>query len=167
MPASLRWPALIVAASLTLLGCAASAHFYSKNGQVYREVTGQAVRCEENEIHAVIAAGGFPIGVIDARGLSTRANEDDLADKAAKIAAKNGGTHILLTERGIDSFTVTNPEQKQRTCTRNDATVDCTTTYTAATTSIFEKPTAKFVVFVIPPERWPSLPPALQPHFER
>jgi hypothetical protein len=154
-------PALIL--SVVLWGCAASAHFYSKNGQAYPPLTQQAVRCEENEIRAVIAAGGFPIGVVDARGLRIDATDNDLAYTAAKVAAKNGGTHVLLTEKGIETFTVTTPGQVQKQCQAGDGTVDCETTFTPPTTSTYEKPTAKFVVFVVPRQGWARLPPTLQP----
>lgn len=152
---------------LALSGCAASAHFYSKNGQVYPELTAQAVRCDEGEIRAVMNAGGFPIGVIDAKALRINASDDDLAVTASRIAGKNGGTHVLLTEKGIETFTLVNPAQKQRQCVREYGKLDCTTTYTDATTSTYEKPTAKFVVFMVPRERWGQLPPMLQPRAAR
>ena len=62
---------LVAAALLSavLAGCAASAQFYSKNGQDYSRLTDQVVLCEDAEIQTVMAAGGFPIGVVDARAL--------------------------------------------------------------------------------------------------
>lgn len=155
--------ALLAIALFSLFGCAASAHFYSKTGRSFEAVTKRAVRCEENEVAAVTAAGGEPIGTISAAALSVQATDEDVAEKAYKTAAKNGGTHVLLTEKGIDYFTVTTPGQKEKNCTDNGETVDCKTTYTEPTTSVYEKPTAKFVVFRVPAENWAKLPPQLRP----
>jgi hypothetical protein len=155
--------ALAATLSLALGGCAASAQFHSKNGQTLAPLTAQAVCCEENEIQAVMAAGGVTVGVIDAKALTTDATDDDVAAKAAKIAAKNGGTHLLRTEKGFESFTLTYPETYEKRCTAAAGTRDCQTTHTPPTTSTYIKPTAKFVVFAVPRQSWDQLPPALVP----
>jgi hypothetical protein len=147
--------------------CAATATFHSKNGRTYDRITERAVRCDENEAKTVVAAGGEAIGTIDARALSVRAGDDDVADKAAVVAAKSGGTHIVLTDKGVEYFTVTNPGVEQRHCVKDGHDVDCETTYTPATETTYAKPTASFLVLRIPLAGWEKLPDALRPSASR
>jgi hypothetical protein len=155
--------ALFVAAA----GCAASASFHSKTGRAFPRVTPQAVKCDENEAKRVAAAGGEVIGTIDARALTVQATDEDLIDKAAVVAGNNGGTHLVLTDKGVEYFTVYNAGQERTQCAQGDGTVDCQTTYTPPTTSTYEKPTAKFVVFRVPQARWAELPDSLRPGLAR
>jgi hypothetical protein len=46
---------------------------------------------------------------------------------------------------------------------KREGEVECQTTYTPETTSTYEKPTAKFVVFRVPPPSWARLPESLRP----
>jgi len=153
----------LVALSVPLSGCVASAKFYSKTGAEYVPLTHRAVRCDEGEVDAVLAAGGLPIGTISARSLAVIATSDDVVEKALRNAARSGGTHAVLTERGMESFTVTNPGRVEKRCVRDGDVVDCQRTFTPPTQTTYEKPTAKLVVFRVPPERWAALPPTLRP----
>jgi hypothetical protein len=161
-------PALLSIAVLTLAGwlvpgCAASAQFHSKTGKEFTPIVAQAVRCDEAEVGTVIAAGGILIGTIDARALAVRATDDDVADKAAKVAAENGGTHLVLTERDVESFTYTQPGHEDTECREVNGARDCRTTVTAPTQTTVDKPTAKFVVLRVPRQNWPQLPTTLRP----
>jgi hypothetical protein len=154
---------LAAVALAAAVGCAASATFHSKTGREFPRVTRQAVRCDEDEAKRVAATGGEVIGTIDARAITVQATDEDLADKAATVAGDNGGTHVVLTDKGIEYFTVYNAAQEHTQCAEAQGTVDCQTTYTPASTSTYEKPTAKFVVFRVPPARWGELPDSLRP----
>ena len=153
----------LAALGAPLSGCAASAKFYSKTGAEYDALVHRAVRCDEGEVNAVLAAGGMPIGTIATRSLTVLATSDDLFEKALRTAARNGGTHVVLTERGIESFTVTNPGRVEKRCVNDGYAIDCQRTYTPPTQTTYEKPTAKFIVLRVSPERWGALPPSLRP----
>ncbi|APR76511.1 Hypothetical protein A7982_01858 [Minicystis rosea] len=155
--------ATVVSLAAPLAGCVASAKFYSKTSAEYAPLVYRAVRCDEGEVNAVLAAGAMPIGTISARSLAVIATNDDLFEKALRTAGKSGGTHVVLTERGLESFTVTNPGTVEKRCVRNGDMIDCQRTFTPPTQTTYEKPTAKFVVLRVPPERWAALPPALRP----
>jgi hypothetical protein len=150
-------------AALSTMACMATAQFHSKTGRAFPPLTHQAVRCDEGEVTTVTAAGGEPIGTISGQGTSWQSTQDDIADKVAVVAAKSGGTHVLLTERGLDSFQVVNPGQESTECARDRALVQCQTTYVPPTTSTYVKPTAQFVVFRVPRENWEKLPLGLRP----
>lgn len=147
----------------TLSGCSASAQFHSKTGRAYRPVTAQAVQCDEPEARLVASAGADVIGTISAKGLHVRASDEDLVEKAAAVAAAKGGTHVVLTDKGVEQFTVHSPAQKTKQCVRDDNEVQCQTTYTPASERTYSKPTASFVVLRLRPEDWPRLPSALRP----
>jgi hypothetical protein len=146
-----------------LSACAATAHFHSRTGADYAPVAIRAIACSEDEARAVTAAGGIPIGTVDAKALAVNATEGDLTDKAAKVAADRGGTHVVLTARGIESFTYAQPGQSETVCQRVEGGRDCQTTYTPPSETTVEKPTAAFVVFRVPPEKWTALPESLRP----
>jgi hypothetical protein len=148
---------------LVLGACAATAQFHSKTGREYAAVAQSAVRCDEQEMPAVMNAGGMIIGTIDAHGMTLQATDGDVADKAAKVAAESGGTHVLLTEKGEEIYTQFNPAQTNTQCQSTDGAVNCQETYTPASTSTYTKPTAKFVVVRVPPENWAKLPETLRP----
>lgn len=151
------------ALALAVTGCATSAHFHSKTGRAYVSVAAQAVRCDETEARTVAAAGAEVIGTISAKALAVTANDEDVADKAAVVAAKNGGTHIVLTDKGVEYFTVMTPGQTSTQCVRNGGELQCESTSTEATASTYAKPTAKFVVLRLAPEAWSRLPESLRP----
>ncbi len=158
--------ALPLALFLAGSGCATSARFYSKTGRKFTPVVEQAVVCNEQEADVVARGGGEPIGSIAARGLASGVTEEDVVEKAARVAAASGGTHVVLTERGVETFEFVHPETHERECTRSEDRVDCRTIERPATVTTVEHPTAKFVVLRVPPERWGALPEALRPAVE-
>jgi hypothetical protein len=160
--AALRLPALALAIT-ALSACAATATFHSRTGAEYAPVAIRAIACSEDEARSVAAAGGIPIGTVDAKALAVNATENDLTDKAAKVAADRGGTHVVLTARGIEWFTVLHPETTDTVCQHTQNGRECETTYTPASESTVEKPTAAYVVFRVPPEKWAALPELLRP----
>jgi len=153
----------LVALPLLVGGCAASAHFYSKTGQEYGAIVKRAVICNESEAEAVARFGGEPIGSISAAGLSINATDDDLAEKAAAVAATRGGTHIVLTERGEDTFSTYHPATREKQCVWSNGIQDCTTTVQSERVTTRSQPTAKFVVLRVPFDRWALLPQSLRP----
>jgi hypothetical protein len=144
-------------------GCTTSATFYSKTGRSFARATPRAVRCEPGEIKAVGAAGGFIIGTIAAKTLTGSATTDDMANDAAEEAARAGGTHILLTEQAIETFTTLTPAQETVDCSRGPGGEVCHREVRPETTSTYEHPTARFVVIRVPPENWGRLPEQLRP----
>ncbi len=116
---------------------------------------------------AVVAPPGVPgerLGTIDTSG-SAMASSGDLADRAAELAAVHGGTHVVLENSGVDTFTSTQPATESQTCTHDDTTNtdNCTTTYTPETTTTTSIPYATYDVLRVPAERWAELPGALRP----
>lgn len=144
-------------------GCAATARFHSKTGAVYPAVAQQAVVCNEQEADIVARAGGIPIGEVSGEGLAVNATEDQVVEKAAIVAGKKGGTHIVLTDRGEETFVYQNPATKERRCTWEQGVEVCDWVYMPATTSTRTEPTARFLVFRVPPEKWAALPQELRP----
>lgn len=149
--------------AFSLSGCVASAKFHPKTGQDFTPSVARAVRVEPAEVDAVVSAGGFPIGTISARALSTRANGDDIADKAAVVAAKSGGTHIALLETGVESYTYVQAGQVHSRCSRGDGTRDCETSFTPPVSTTVDNPTAEFEVYRVAPADWDRLPEMLRP----
>jgi hypothetical protein len=70
---------------------------------------------------------------------------------------------VLLTNKGIASFTVLHPGEKDKTCVQSDDRVDCTTTYVPPTETTYTEPTAEFVVVRVPMDAWGKLPDVLRP----
>ena len=150
--------------SLTFLtGCSASARFHSKTGRNYGPLTTTAVRCEEKEAQLVSQAGGEVIGTISGKGLTVNADQNDIIEKAQAVAAKKGGTHIVLTEKGEQLFTVYTPAQITTDCVRSPGAVECQTVATPATSTTYAHPTASFIVLRLDPARWATLPSQLRP----
>lgn len=158
-----RGTLLIALMSIIVVGCAASAQFHPKSGRDWQRVTRRAVLCNEDEARTVAQAGGFAIGTITARGLTIDATQEDLADKAAVLAGKMGGTHLVLTDHSVEWFTTVHPAVVERQCQRNRRSVDCRKTYTPSTTSQYSEPRAKFLVFRLPEQEWSRVPPQLVP----
>jgi hypothetical protein len=153
----------IACLALLLCGCAARATYHSRTGQDYPRVAVQAIRCDDGAIAALTAAGGVPIGTVDAKSLRVNATDDDLDEKAAKEAAKHGGTHIVLTTRGFETMTYATPGQATTECVDRRDDSDCVSTVTQGTETTVVKPTARFVVFRVPSENWTRLPEVLRP----
>ncbi|MEO8876407.1 MAG: hypothetical protein ABI461_12530 [Polyangiaceae bacterium] len=148
---------------LTTSGCAVSAQFHSRTGADYDAVAKQAIIVNEQEADVVGHAGGEVIGSISAQGMVPNATDDDVAEKSATVAAKKGGTHIVLTNRGAETFTQVNPATRERQCQWADGVEDCRTIYQPQTVSTRTEPTARFVVFRVPAARWAALPQSLRP----
>lgn len=151
----------------TSAGCAASAQFYSKTGQTFPEIAERAVICDESEADILARAGAQVIGTIAAQANVVTATDDDLTQKAAVTAARSGGTHVVLTSRGVATFDQYHPETRDRRCTTSEYTTDCRTVVNPASVTTTEVPTAKYVVFRAGPELWASLPPNLRPMVKR
>lgn len=140
-----------------------NAQFHSRTGADYAAVAKQAIIVNEQEAQVVAQAGGEVIGSISAEGMVPNATDDDVTEKAAKVAAKKGGTHIVLTDRGEETFTYVNPATRDRQCQWVDGVEDCRTVYQPQTVSTRTEPTARFVVFRVPAQRWAALPQSLRP----
>jgi hypothetical protein len=138
-------------------GCV-NAQFHSKTGQTYPSLTSRAVILEPTEARTLVAAGAMVIGTISSDGTTDKTSQD-LADKAATIAAQNGGTHILLVDEGAITYTTTHPA----TVTEHCDDYSCTSTVTPRTTTTSSRPTAEFQVFRAEPSLWTRLPPTIRP----
>ncbi len=152
----------VLLVTFVLAGCGGGVRFRSKTGRKHDRVAATAVRCEEPEAQLVVQAGGEVIGTITSksRGMATH---EDLAETAQKVAAKSGGTHIVLTEKGVDHFTTIRAGQTWTECVHVPGASDCQTVSTPTTTSTQELAKASFVVFRLSPLKWNDLPPALRP----
>ena len=151
----------IVMVAALLAGCV-SATFHSKTGRTYPALTARAVIVDPNEVRGVLAAGGEVIGTISTDG-TTNKSHVDLADKAAKLAAERGGTHVVMTDTGTIDTTTTHPATTTEQCSGDGDDYQCTTVATPETTSTMSRPTAEFQVIRVAPEAWNRLPPALRP----
>jgi hypothetical protein len=105
---------------------------------------------------ASIESHGERIGSVRADG-SQLADSDDVRDQAALRAARAGGTHLVVTSSGYDTYTYTNPASESTTCTDNNDSSTCTTTYTPESTSTVSKPYASYDVYRVERERWREL----------
>lgn len=143
---------------LTLIGCG-SARFQSKTGRVFDRIAVQAVICDEAEATTVAESGGQIIGTIAGKAGSTHA----ITGAAARVAAKNGGTHLVLTEKGTEHFTYVSPETSEIDCASQPGNVNCRQVTTPATTTTVTHATAQYIVFRLPQEKWEALPVTLQP----
>jgi hypothetical protein len=155
--------ALLFVLFLLPSACASTAQFHSRTGQNYARLALKAVPCDEGDVQALQAAGGVPIGTIDAKALTVTASADDVADEATRVAAKRGGTHVLLTGRGEESFTYVQPGQERTQCQKIDGVLDCQRSFTPPTQTTVHEPTASFVVFRVPRQNWAQLPEGLRP----
>ncbi|MEO7113485.1 MAG: hypothetical protein ABI183_23805, partial [Polyangiaceae bacterium] len=153
----------VALSALLVMGCAVSAQFHSRTGADYDAVAKQAIIVNEQEADTIAHAGGEVIGSISAQGMVPNATDDDVAEKSATVAAKKGGTHIVLTDRGEETFTQVNPATRNRQCQWVDGVEDCRTTYQPQTVSTSTEPTARYLVFRVPSQRWAALPAALRP----
>jgi hypothetical protein len=148
-------------------GCAATAQFHSKTGREYAPVARQAVVCSEQDVAAVVTAGGVVIGSVSGHGVAFSATHDDVTDKAARIAAESGGTHVLLTEKGEDTYVQYHAGQRTMTCRDSPNGKECKETYSPPSRSTYTEPTERFVVFRVPPEGWAMLSEGLRPEMAR
>jgi hypothetical protein len=158
--------ALVVALALCT-GCI-KATFYSKTGRTYPTIASRAVLVSADEVALLQAAGGYEIGHVDAGVREDLARNrsysvDDLTDKAAQVASDSGGTHLVVTGTGTNTITYARPESVTRSCTRDDDSSTCETTYQPAAEWTEEHPTADYTVLRVPRERWQMLPEGLRP----
>lgn len=140
-------------------GCV-SAQFHSKTGQTFPQLTPRAVIVAPGEAPAV---HGMVIGTITARGPDFK-DQRDLADEAARIAAANGGTHVLVTREWAERYHYYHPATSSTDCAGDDERVSCQTTYQpAGTTTSAPNPRAEFVVLRVEAASWARLPAELRP----
>lgn len=151
-----------VALAPLVTGCA-SARFHSKTGEKYPPLATHAVHCDETEAKTVAEAGGLVIGTISGRALAVTSTHDDVSDKAQIVAARSGGTHLVLTEKGTDVFTTVHAGQTSTDCVRTPGTLECQTVSTPTTVTTQERAKARYIVFRLPRERWSALPENLRP----
>jgi hypothetical protein len=148
---------------LAMLGIASgcvSAQFHSKTGRTYAPITPRAVIVLGNEAGSV---RGEVIGTITAKGDSNK-DQRDLADEAARVAAENGGTHVLVTQEWAERNHYHHPATSSTDCTGDVDAVSCQTTYEPATSTTGRPmPRAEFVVIRVAAELWGRLPPQLRP----
>lgn len=160
------WTALAVLSLLAILlpgtGCIASAEFTPRSAQRNPPTTERPIRVYEDDLGPLANAGGRVIGSISAKGNSF-ASYETLTDRAATETAENGGTHFILTDKGMDYLFVTTEGQSDTKCTGSGDQVRCKSRYTPPETTAYEKPTAGFIAIRVPPENWSQLPPALRP----
>ena len=145
-------------------GCV-SATFHSKTGQNYPSLTPRAVvvaRATAVEASRQVESIGTIIGTISTDGTVDKETAD-LADKAADLAAKNGGTHVILSQEGTIDYTTYTPEHTTERCHDYDDGYKCRVSYHPASENTTSRPTADFVVVRVPPERWAQLPDTLRP----
>ena len=160
-------PLLLLLALISSTGCAATAQFHSKTGREFAPVARQAVVCTEQDVAAVVKAGGVVIGSVSAQAFALTATADDVTDKAARIAADSGGTHVLLTEKGVETYVHYRAAEKTTTCEATAHESKCKETYSPPSESTYTKPTERFVVFRVAPERWAMLADGLRPEVAR
>ncbi|HEY4057495.1 MAG TPA: hypothetical protein VGM39_12845 [Kofleriaceae bacterium] len=150
-------------AMVAVTGCVATATYHSKNGHVYPQITPRAVILDDQEAKVVMAAGAQVIGSIEGRGLTVDSSVADVNDKAAQVAAEEGGTHVIVARAEMDTYEQQHPAVYDRECQRTEAGRECTSTFQPASTSTFEKPSGDYIVLRVPPQQWRMLPPELQP----
>ena len=145
---------------LLVTGCV-STSFHSRTGVVPPPVAERAVVVEGQDA-ATIAQRGQLLGTIDASGWAIN-NQADLDDKAAKVAAQNGGTHVAVTEAGDNTWTTINPATRTRTCSHDDGTRTCETSWMPPTETTSSRPYAELSVYRVDPAQWAQLPDDLRP----
>jgi hypothetical protein len=157
--------------ALTVLAVAAvgctTGQFYSRNGAGYPRVAVQAIQIDDGEARAVLDAGGYVIGNVQAKGWTARDTSDDVDLKAAQIAAASGGTHVVVRERSAMVHESTQPGTADTACTREDGVRECQTTYTEPQTTTWTSPLARYDVLRVEPQNWARLPPQLRPVWVR
>ncbi|HEY4183142.1 MAG TPA: hypothetical protein VGM90_40240 [Kofleriaceae bacterium] len=157
---STKWM-LVVAVAMA--GCAVQATYHSKNGRAYAQITPRAVILDDAEAKIVMASGGQVIGTIEGRGLTVTSSVADVNDRAAQVAAEEGGTHVIVAHAEMVEYAWENPGVYDRRCRRTDDGRECTSTFVPASTTTYEKPSGDYIVVRVPPQQWGMLPPELQP----
>lgn len=153
-----RMGLVALAVSLSCLSCA-YAEFHPRSVVPRAQVTAQAMRIYEDDVQALRVAGAEVVGTVDASGSGSVVGQGQLAEKAADVAAENGGTHFLLTDRGVSHYFVTSSGSAETACSGGT----CSTSFTMPTTRDYPRQTAVYVVFRVNPDAWDKLPYVLRP----
>ncbi|HEY4059951.1 MAG TPA: hypothetical protein VGM39_25220 [Kofleriaceae bacterium] len=152
--------ALVLATLLT--GCAGvTSNFHSKTGRVFPQVVHQAVICGEEECKDV-EARAVVVGTIDSKQWDYTLTDDDLHVNAAELAARRGGTHLVVLAKQQKLVETQVPASSTTTCYRGHV---CETTYEVAgtRTDTYTVPGPDYLVVRVEPNAWSALPPSLQP----
>ncbi|MDB4957358.1 MAG: hypothetical protein JWO36_4927 [Myxococcales bacterium] len=153
------WMIITVATLAVASGCV-SAQFHSKTGRTFAPITPRAVVVSEHEAGLV---RGEVIGTITAKGPEFN-DQRDLADEAARVAAANGGTHVIVTKEWAERYRYHHPATSSTDCTGYADGVSCQTRYDPASTTISKPmPRAEFLVIRLAAVLWRRLPPELRP----
>lgn len=151
---------------LALLGGCISASYHSIKGTTPAPIADQAVVADSSDL-APLGANAQLIGTISTEAKATRglepASPADLTERAAQIAANEGGTHIELADSGTTTTTWVTPAQATRACEHTDQGRTCTRTYSPAQESSEDAPYATYDVYRVAPDHWKELPEALVP----
>jgi hypothetical protein len=154
--------ALLAALSV---GCG-RATFHPTTPQTYLPIADHAVIVDQKRA-APISRQGVRVGTIATSGNGLQ-DQGDLANQAAVVAGKHGGTHVITTGSGVEISTSTTPASQTTTCTDYTDATTCTTSYTPESTTTTSTPWANFDVYRIEPTRWRELPGELRPQlFDR
>lgn len=161
-PLALLLLALSAPLALAAAGChrATRAEFQPRSAQREEAVAVAAVQVYEDDVAALQAVGAKVLGAIDAASMSPYSGVGALAKRATQVAAESGGTHVLLTEKGLDEHFAQTPGTVH---TRFNEDGSRTTTVNAPQTLRTTTPKARFLVLRVAPDRWSELPAALRP----
>ena len=153
----------ILLLGLVLCGACVSADFHSKTGQTFPVVTHRAVIVDANELGPVMAAGAVLIGTISAEGMA-RNTDEDVTDRAAEVAAENGGTHVILTSSDEDVTTYDHPARFTKDCSNDGyGNHSCERSFHPAYETEVSRPTGEYRVLRVPVQNWGALPDTLRP----
>jgi hypothetical protein len=143
-------------------GCI-SADFHSKNGRTYPTVTERAVIVDDDELAAVMAAGAEDIGTISGAGMAIN-SQDDVTEKATRVAAEHGGTHVVVTASDRAETTWEHPATVTKQCSNDgEGNRSCEKTFQPAYESTSSRPVAAYRVLRVPAQNWGALPDQLRP----
>lgn len=109
-------------------------------------LTAKCVEAYQGDIKTLAAAGGEPIGYVDAHG-NRYAEASDLREAAAEEGASRGGTHLFRVEEGSE-------------------TIGAAFYQTSPTTGIaapIRAPHGSYLIVRVPIQRWLKLPAGLRP----
>ena len=156
----------VLVLAVLLTGCI-SAQFNSTTGKSYAPLTSRAVVLSPDEAQQ-IAGQAQVIGTISVQsrirdGAPAAPDNEQLAAKAAQLAAEHGGTHIVATNFDSAVATWIDPATVTRDCARGNGGYSCEKTYTPATIASTSFPAAEFTVYRVAAEAWSALPPGLRP----
>jgi hypothetical protein len=156
----------IIAISTTFVGCHRVQTSYEPSTAVQPagSTAYRAAQFYENDFRYILESEGRPIGYIEARGDGST-TFSDVDDAALKEAAARGGTHVVRTNKDLESVYFQIARAKSDTnCTTAETRTDCATTFTDATfAKIAALPRARYSIWRVPCQNWPRLPEQLRP----